>query len=191
MPGQCKTYSGAFLKHGDKHSQCGRVSRRWINSLLILCLTVAASPTLATDLSEKLKAVYIANIARFASWPTEKSNISLCIYADSQIYTQTVSLDNISIGASRRLKVISNPADPTVCKLIYWDKNTISLRAYEHNSNILEISDMPNAESLGIDIELFVIDNKLQFSISHANLANSAFEISSKLLRLSKSRTDQ
>jgi len=154
--------------------------------VLGLCSALLPEITQATDLSEKLKTVYIANIVKFVTWPSEAKQIRFCLYSNSNIHTQSASLINLPIGGKRRLQVISNPEDYTLCNLVYWDSRSIQYRNMPTHPSVLEISDMPDALILGMDIQLKIIDNKMSFSIAQPNMKSSNFRISSKLLRLSK-----
>jgi len=58
-----------------------------------------------------------------------------------------------------------------------------------NHPNVLEISDMPDALTLGMDIQLKIIENKMSFSIALPKVESNNFRISSKLLRLSKNRS--
>jgi len=154
--------------------------------MFILCSVLPAEMAQATDLSGKLKTVYIANIVKFVTWPSEAKYIRFCLYSNSNIHTQSASLMNLPIGDKRRLQVISNPEDYTHCNLVYWDSRSIQYRNMPTHPSVLEISDMPDALILGMDIQLKIIDNKMSFSIAQPNMKSSNFRISSKLLRLSK-----
>jgi len=142
--------------------------------------------TQATDLSEKLKTVYIANIVKFVTWPSMSKHIRFCLYSNANIHTQSSSLMNLAIGGARRLQVVSNPVDYTQCNLVYWDANSIQYRKTLSPPNLLEISDMPDALALGMDVQLKIIENKMSFSIALSKMESNNFRISSKLLRLSK-----
>jgi len=93
---------------------------------------------------------------------------------------------NLAIGGGRHLQVVSNPADYTQCNLAYWDANSIQYRETLSPPNLLEISDMPDALALGMDVQLKIVENKMSFSIALSKIESNNFRISSKLLRLSK-----
>jgi len=159
-------------------------SFRWI--FLVICSMLSPEMAQATDLSGKLKTAYIANIVKFVTWPSGAKYIKFCLYSNSNIHAQSASLMNLPIGGNRRLKVISNPKDYTLCNLVYWDSRSIQHRNMPPHPSVLEISDMPNALILGMDIQLKIIENKMSFSIAQPKMKSSNFRISSKLLRLSK-----
>jgi len=142
--------------------------------------------TQATDLSEKLKTVYIANIVKFVTWPSKSKHIKFCLYSNASIHAQSASLMNFPIGGKRHLQVISNPEDYTLCNLVYWDAHSIQHRNMPSLPSLLEISDMPDALTLGMDIQLRIAENKMSFSIALPKMETNKFRISSKLLRLSK-----
>jgi len=161
-----------------------RRSLTWIT--FGLCSALSIETTQATDLSEKLKTVYIANIVKFVTWPSTSKYIKFCLYSNANIHTQSSSLMNLAIGGGRHLQVVSNPADYTQCNLVYWDANSIQYRETLSPPNLLEISDMPDALALGMDVQLKIVENKMSFSIALSKIESNNFRISSKLLRLSK-----
>ena len=167
--------------------QTWRRSFRWI--IFGLCCVLLPEITQATDLTEKLKTVYIANIVKFVTWPSAAKYVKLCLYSNANIHAQSASLMNLPIGGSRRLQVIYNPEDYTHCDLVYWDTRSIQYRNMANHPNVLEISDMPDALTLGMDIQLKIIENKMSFSIALPKVESNNFRISSKLLRLSKNRS--
>ena len=182
------TTSDKFLNEFRRQKK-PRLGRLFKGLLLGLCYLTLSVSSQATDLSEKLKAVYIANIAKFVTWPSTEKEITLCLYSNANIHVQSVSLNDLPIGGHRHLRVISNPIDYSSCNMMYWDIHSIQHRNKPPNPYLLEISDLPNALVLGMDVQLRVEDNKMRFSIAYSRLEKSYFSISSKLLRLSKDRS--
>jgi YfiR/HmsC-like len=175
----------------------------WLTLMIGGFCCVFCSLASATDLTKKLKTLYIINIIKFVSWAEDKNFINLCVYDTSDIYAQTLSISNKPIGQGRRLRVISNPTNNSQCDIFYWDKTSISHRKTDHSNNssndstndstnaleitALEITDIQGPSNKEMDVQLYVEDNKLRFSINKKENSRR-FSISSELMRLSRSQ---
>ena len=143
------------------------------------------------DNSSKLKTVYLVNFARFANWEhVDAVNVNLCVHRDASIYTHLDKINNVNIGQGRKLIVIVNPEEISLCNIVYWDEQTVHLRDATDTGEILEITDSRNVFDKGMDVLFFLESNKLRFFIVINALNESDIKISSKLLRLSKPPLD-
>lgn len=169
-----------------------RVNMKRYLALLILLSSIVIQPcNAADDNPSKLKTVYLVNFARFINWQhIETTNVNLCIYKDASIYSHTDKINNINIGQGRKLTVLVDPEDISLCNILYWDEQTIHLRDATATNEILEVTDSRHAFNKGMDVLFFLDNNKLRFFITDNVLNAPDIKISSKLLRLSKPPSD-
>ncbi len=139
----------------------------------------------------KLKTVYLVNFARFANWEhVDDVNVNLCVHRDASIYTHLDKINNVNIGQGRKLIVIVNPEEISLCNIVYWDEQTIHHRNTTNTDQMLEVTDSRNAFDKGMDVLFFLDNNKLRFFIAKNTFNENDIKISSKLLRLSKPPID-
>lgn len=139
------------------------------------------------DNSSKIKTVYLVNIARFTDWEhVDTATINLCTYENVSIYNHLDKINNADIGHGRKLIVLVDPEDINLCNIVYWDKLTVHLRNATAMEGILEVTDSHDAFLEGMDVLLFLDNNKLRFFIAKDVLNENDIKISSKLMRLSK-----
>lgn len=165
--------------------------KRYLLALVILLSSIMIQPCYADDDASKLKTVYLVNFARFINWQhIETTNVYLCVYKDASIYSHTDKINNINIGQGRKLTVLVDPEDISLCNILYWDEQTIHLRDATATNEILEVTDSRHAFNKGMDVLFFLDNNKLRFFITDNVLNAPDIKISSKLLRLSKPPSD-
>lgn len=161
-------------------------------ALVVLLSSIAILPCYAADDNpSKLKTVYLVNFARFTNWQhVDNANVNLCVYKNASIYGYIDKINNINIGQGRKLIVLVDPEDISLCNILYWDEQTIHLRDATATNEILEVTDSRHAFNKGMDVLFFIDNNKLRFFITDNVLNSLNIKISSKLLRLSKPPSD-
>ena len=163
----------------------------------VLALTILLScflnqPCYADDDNpSKLKTVYLVNFARFINWKHKDAvNVNLCVHKDTSIYNYIDKVNNVDIGQGRKLMVLVDPEEISLCDIVYWDEQTVHHRNATDTDKILEVTDFRNAFDKGIDVLFYLENNKLRFFIAQNAPNESNIKISSKLLRLSKPPID-
>ena len=159
--------------------------------LILLSSIVTQQSYAADDSSSKLKAVYLVNFARYVNWERiDAVNINLCVHKNTSIYDHLDKINNVDIGHGRKLIVLVDPEEISLCEIVYWDEQTVHLRNAIAMEGILEVTDSQDAFDNGMDVLFFLDNNKLRFFIADMTLNTNELHISSKLLRLSKPPSD-
>ncbi|MCK5498562.1 MAG: YfiR family protein [Gammaproteobacteria bacterium] len=159
--------------------------------LILLSSIVTQQSYAADDSSSKLKAVYLVNFARYVNWERiDAVNVNLCVHKNTSIYDHLDKINNVDIGHGRKLIVLVDPEEISLCEIVYWDEQTVHLRNAIAMEGILEVTDSQDAFDNGMDVLFFLDNNKLRFFIADMTLNTNELHISSKLLRLSKPPSD-
>ncbi len=159
--------------------------------LILLSSIVTQQSYAADDSSSKLKAVYLVNFARYVNWESiDAVNVNLCVHKNTSIYDHLDKINNVDIGHGRKLIVLVDPEEISLCEIVYWDEQTVHLRNAIAMEGILEVTDSQDAFDNGMDVLFFLDNNKLRFYIADMTLNTNELHISSKLLRLSKPPSD-
>ena len=142
------------------------------------------------NVESKLKTAYLVNIANFVSWPETPQEIVLCTSGKAKIYKQLSKLSAVTLGNGSRLKVKFDPDSLGVCHILYLDAAAHSLDAWDiptpPPTNLLIVSDLPDALKNGYAIQFYLRNLKLRFAVNTETLNKADYKISSKLLRLSR-----
>ncbi|NIB42622.1 YfiR family protein [Pseudomaricurvus alkylphenolicus] len=169
-----------------RHPSNRRISAGVAGGIAICLLVFISSQARATDLSEKLKTVYLVNIAKFVVWKRGADQVNLCIHQQASIFEQALRIDGVQIGQGRHLRVIELPGADHQCDLQFWDARSIKFRDKELTERVLEVADLEQDKAEGIEVFLFIDGNRLRFHIDEGSLSGREFEISSELRRLSR-----
>ncbi|MCK5668401.1 MAG: YfiR family protein [Gammaproteobacteria bacterium] len=159
--------------------------------LILLSSIVTQQSYAADDSSSKLKAVYLVNFARYVNWERiDAVNINLCVHKNTSIYDHLDKINNVDIGHGRKLIVLVDPEEISLCEIVYWDEQTVHLRNAIAMEGILEVTDSQDAFDNGMDVLFFLDNNKLRFFIADITFNTNELQISSKLMRLSSPPSD-
>lgn len=166
---------------------------RCLSSRLFACLMLtlglgrAGAASAELDFEAKLKTAYIVNFIRYIDWQRSLSNVRLCVSPTADIHSYALPLQQRNLDGGRVLTVIDNFVDLQGCD-IFYENGSMAESGFDLSltPDVLAISDSRLALARGFHIQFFLRNLKLRFSISRANLDAANFEISSKLLRLSR-----
>ena len=158
-----------------------------------------ASNNLLADIQEyKLKAAFIEKFTHFIEWPSDsKVNdksiaFKICQFGNNPISKPLTKLTQIIQikGKSVETVNIEHAEDVVECDLVIISKNqthsVAKLRQYTYGQPILSIADSPGVAQKGVIINFFYRDGGLGFEINIDEAKASGFDISSRLLKLSR-----
>ena len=139
-----------------------------------------------------VEAVYLYHFAKFVRWPAGSPGASLNICVDAQkifvdALTKVVAGERID---SRPLHVqtIQRPGDETSCNMLFLDATAKGhldeLLAATSGKPILTVSDIPDFLARGGMIQLFLIHDRMRFSVDLTPIARSKIALSSELLKV-------
>lgn len=137
----------------------------------------------AADISDKLKVAYTINVIKYVSWSNAGNKITLCIDRNAALKPVFDNVDNYPLNDKQILKI--QPQISAQCDVIFWDDKTLQDRPTGVNRQQLEIAQDISAIDSGVDLAMFVEDNRLKFRIKQTSDQRLDYKISSKLLRLS------
>ncbi len=169
----------------------------FVNSLVRGCRCVAcvlvigavcATPAFANsgaNVENKLKAAYLVNIAKFVRWPDNPDVVRLCASASTRLYDYLAEVNGITIGNDVVLSVVFDAKSDDGCNMVYWDQRLVD-GGITNNPAIVYVTDQPGGLDEGFIVQFFLHDLKLRMAINEERLDAAQFEISSKLLRLSR-----
>lgn len=159
--------------------------------LILLSSIVIQQSYAADDSSSKLKAVYLVNFARYVNWERINAvNVNLCVHENTSIYDHLDKINNVDIGHGRKLIVLVDPEQISLCNIVYWDEQTVHLRDESATDGVLEVTDSLDAFGKGMDVLFYLDNNKLRFFIADITFNTNELQISSKLMRLSRPPSD-
>jgi hypothetical protein len=161
-----------------------------------LILTVAARANAQDVTASALKAAFLYNFAKFASWPAAtlgpRQRLSLCVVGDDGVADALErTIRGYAIEDHELVVAIIAPEAPaTGCHLLYVSashlKRAEPMLAGLKEAPVLTVSDAEHfAESGGI-AELIVQRNQIRFAINAEAAGRARIRLSSKLLRLSR-----
>ena len=132
----------------------------------------------------KLRTAYLFNIAKFASFPGA-STINICISDHSSLHAYVLDLDKRALDNGRQLGIISNPNVSDSCHIAYIDRHTETTWP---SRQVLTIGEAETSAADATVIQFFEDANKIRFSINLEYLDNAVYSLSSKLVRLARTR---
>ena len=154
--------------------------------------TAVPSAHAAEPLELKVKAAFVFNFVRFASWPPERlpeadSVIDLCVLGDPEFLAavrETVS--GKSVGSHPlRARGLSAADELTSCHLAYIGQTTDAARALgvAAGHGVLTVHDGATTSPHGV-VRFFLEERRIRFEINSAAAARENLQLSSKLLSL-------
>lgn len=157
-----------------------------------LAATAVPCAQAAEPLELKVKAAFVFNFVRFASWPPERlpdpaSVIDLCVLGDPgflDAVRETVS--GKSVGAHPlRARALSDPAELASCHLAYVGQAADAARALSvaAGHGVLTVHDGATTSPHGV-VRFFLEERRIRFEINSAAAARENLQLSSKLLSL-------
>ncbi len=145
-----------------------------------------------------LKAAYLANFMKFVKWLPENNHgnqtSEICLLAESgELQDALVSIAN-SAGAPGRFSVrrlgsdaLESPESTRACAVLYFEEEYRDAIADQIKlmleSPILLVSENDVGSTFSM-ISMFLVGNKLKFSVNLRLVSDAQLSISSKLLRL-------
>jgi hypothetical protein len=149
------------------------------------------------DLEMKVKAAFLFNFAKFATWPPSKmgdpdATLHLCVEgtdAFARVLEDTVRGRNVGTHA---VDVLTSPrgADLKRCHIVYVapadDSRVAAELAAVANDAVLTVHESPETQPLGV-IRFFLSDDgRVRFEVNVAAASRAQLALSSKLLEVSQ-----
>ena len=146
---------------------------------------------------EELKVAFVYNFLKFVSWPEKdnskekkSSTLNLCIVGKTPLESYLFSLDG-KVIKNRIIRVRTADIDDlSECQAVFVgdlsNKDITFVLSSAVKSGVLTISDLPDFIYKGGIIEIFMVGNKLRFSINLVVSQKSGLKISSRLLKLAR-----
>jgi len=172
--------SGSFIK----------VLKLFAFLLLSFSAGVSSSQELTQSEQEAaLKSAYLVNFARFVRWEQGGNEVRLCLSTESAIYRHISNANMLNVGGGRELVLSLSPDSLDQCHIYFVDAKSIStMPALVENArpNLLTITDISGSLGKGYAVQFFVRDLKLRFVVDEKLVESSSYQVSSKLLRMSR-----
>ncbi len=163
--------------------------------LLACALLLAAAPTPAAEpLELRVKAAFVFNLARFASWPPERlpqpaSAIDLCVLDDPAFLAAArETIDGKTIGSHpMRVRSVGSTAELPQCHVVYvgTDRDAGPALAAAAGHGVLTVHNDAAPSRDGV-VRFFIEDRRVRFEINAAAAAREQLQLSSKLLSLAR-----
>ena len=180
--------------------QCAKARRRCV--VLLLCLWPMVSSGAGATLPQ-LKTAYLFNIAKFVRWTGDPEVIRLCAATSTPHRDLLAALHARPLDSNRRLEVrfLASGDSRNGCELYFRSSSESSSPisttsttgqaltvARSNPVRTLIVADESQDRGEPAAIRFFLQDNKLRFEVDQAALTDAGFQISSKLLRLARTR---
>lgn len=176
--------------------------RLWLLLLGVLLLSTPclAQPVVPINLADqRAKAVtqVVLGILSYARWPTEPTQLQLCVIGPTE-YT-----DDLLKGATQssgrpvhvRRLLTNNPTIPSDCNAVYLGKLSAQERSYLFSRlnglAVLSISEDGNQCTVGSLFCLHISDQKVSFEVNLDSVSRSGVRIHPSVLQLSRRREAQ
>jgi hypothetical protein len=200
----CNPDDIAMYKHsrGDAVRVAALRSNQWPRRVGILIVSlfaiiggradlVAAAEESSAQRSDRLKASYLLNFAKFVEWPASVPGtpLTVCFVGGQGVFEELASGIERKVVGERHLaaRKLSESEAPVGCDVLYLDATKMPEGARVPNTGegpILTVSDAKAFAHSGGMIELFTDANHLRFNINVASAQKAGLHISSNLLEL-------
>ena len=135
-----------------------------------------------------VKAVYLYNFGRFAKWPAESPNFTICILGKDPFMgslDRTVAGEAID-GKPIAVRRLTEPSQIQDCQILFVSNSerlrVQSILAQVQNQPVLTVSDMQQFMARGGIIQFELQDDRVRFSINLKSAREAKLSISSDLL---------
>jgi hypothetical protein len=172
------------------------VRQRSIVAAMCVCLAYGAAPYAQARkaLESEVKAVYLLNFGRFATWPSSAGSssdvFSLCVLGPDPFGpTLEAAVAGEAIdGKSVVVKRIAKPEDTGPCRVLFVspsaDKQLAHILHVVENAAVLTVSDMPEFASRGGMIQLVSVNTRVRFEVNLPAVEQAGLALSSELLKV-------
>lgn len=176
--------------------------RLWLLLLGVLLLSTPclAQPVVPINLADqRAKAVtqVVLGILSYARWPTEPTQLQLCVIGPTEYTDDMLKGATQSSGRPvhvRRL-LTNNPTIPSDCNAVYLGKLSAQERSYLFSRlnglAVLSISEDGNQCTVGSLFCLHISDQKVSFEVNLDSVSRSGVRIHPSVLQLSRRREAQ
>lgn len=166
--------------------------------------TATAAPRAAVASSARVseydvKATFLFNFLKFASWPANVlpagASLEVCVFGSSHVATTLESFGRQAVdGHALAVKRVADPSDLQFCHLVFVseaesDRATTALRVTK-NLAALTVGEQPDFLVRGGMINFVAENNRVRFDINQAAAERVSLKISAHLLRLARRTGD-
>lgn len=143
----------------------------------------------------EVKATYLLNFGRFATWPTgmpssERGRFPVCVIGRDPFGTaldQTVAGETID-GQSVVARRIVKEQEATYCRILFVsgseEAHLPAILRVTESAGVLTVSDIPRFTDRGGMIQFVSQDRRVRFQVNDAAVQQAGLSLSSQLLRV-------
>jgi hypothetical protein len=160
--------------------------------VLVMLAVVHGAPA-ASATGNDVTARFVFQLLKYVSWPPsavgETSPFVVGVLGDESLVTalRAVVSDQQAQGHAVEVRSVADAASPGIHLLFVRGAEASTLRELarqHHSTSVLTVADRFEFPSLGGDVGLELVGDRVSFSINRRKAMRGDFEISSKLLRL-------
>jgi hypothetical protein len=164
-------------------------------ALLVMLMFAWAGPLVAAPTEYQLKAVFLLNFARYATWPEgvlpEDADIHICVVGRDPFGSHLASLESRQAqGHAVRIRYPESPEAARECEVVFVAASeqrrlNVILRELA-GAPVLTVSDIEGFVEAGGAIGFVTQDDRVRFDINRDTLARDGIRLSAQLLKLAR-----
>jgi hypothetical protein len=168
---------------------------RWRTLLLLLVLFVGSPLRAAPPTEYQLKAVFLLNFARYATWPdkalADSAAIDICVLGRDPFGEHLSGLEaRQAQGRAVKVHYPATPLDAKGCEVVFVagsEQRRLNAVLRELEAwPVLTVSDIDGFVEAGGNIGLVTVDDRIRFDINRTTVASQQLRLSAQLLKLAR-----
>ena len=173
-------------------------------ALLLLAAALAvpfAAPGHAQGVASEsdVKAAFLYNFTKFVEWPPsglgEGGTLNLCVLGEDPFGRTLRDLVEGEKGRKLKLQKLEALGDPAACQVLFVSRSEkermARILAAVRDAPVLTVADTPGFLDRGGVINFVLEGSKVRFEIDPRAAERAGIQISSKLLRLARPKTER
>jgi len=163
--------------------------------ILLLLIPAWLAPAWAAPTEYQLKAVFLLNFARYATWPDtvlpEEADIDICVVGRDPFGSHLAGLESRQAqGHAVRIHYPETPEAARECEVVFVAASeqrrlNVILRELA-GAPVLTVSDIEGFVEAGGAIGFVTQDDRVRFDINRDTLARDGIKLSAQLLKLAR-----
>lgn len=154
-----------------------------------------ANPASPTVSEADVKATFLFNFAKFASWPLSAlpagAPLEACVFGETRVATTLEGFDGHMVDGHRlAVKRVIDPADLQFCHLVFVSDSeghrVATALSMTKGVSALTVGEQPDFLQRGGIINFVAEDNRVRFDINQAAAERVSLKLSAHLLRLAR-----
>jgi hypothetical protein len=194
MPEDMRQDTASFRQPVAARQRLARTRRRALRATLVLAaVAVAHAGSAANPTGNEVTAKFVFQLLKYVSWPpsaiAETAPFVVGVLGDDSLVAELRSVvsDQRAHGHAVEVRSVADAASPGIHLLFVRGADASALRELarqHHSTTVLTVADRFDFPSLGGDVGIEMVGERVSFSINRRKSVRGDFEISSKLLRL-------